>query len=87
MLYHVKTITQPTPIEEFGNPKLRDSINAALAGVDPGHGGALLHLDNGGAGFMVVQRIGDKWSAIAGARYNFDSKKFDVQVDVVGSWP
>lgn len=88
----VVTITNPTPIEEFGNSRLRDSITEALAGVDPGHGNALFQVSNKGIGTIAVHKFADKilfdkvtWAAVAGARYNF-GQGAEFQVTLVGSW-
>lgn len=82
----MNTIEAPTPIEALGNTALRDSINAALAGIEAGHGNALLHVDNGGAGVLVAHRFNDTWALVAGGRYDFKTKTPGVQVDLVGSW-
>ena len=88
----VITITRPTPIEEFGNSRLRDSITEALKGVEPGHGNALFQVSNKGIGTIAVHRFEDKilfdkvtWAAVAGVRYNF-GEGVEVQATLVASW-
>lgn len=84
------TIRQLTPISQFENTGLQESINKALAGVEQGHGHALLNIDNGGAGVMVAERFKNlgklEWGIAFGARYSFTTKKPEVQVSLTGSW-
>lgn len=81
----VITITSPTPIEEFGNQKLRDSIKEALAGVEPGHGNALIQVSNKGAGVIAVHRFNETWAAVGAVRYSFGGGA-EVQATLMGSW-
>ena len=86
----VVTINRLTPIAQFENTGLQESINRALAGVEQGHGHALLNIDNGGSGVMVAERFRNlgklEWGIAFGARYDFQSKKPTVQVTLTGSW-
>lgn len=81
----------PTPLEQFSNPRLRQSIADAIAGLDPGHGRALLHVDHEGAGVMVAERLGPTWGATdvaitAAVRYSLTTHKPEVEVSVMASW-
>ena len=78
--------SNPLPIEQFNNSKLRDSITEALAGVDPKHGNVLFDVDNKGAGVILVHRFGDTWAAVIADRYSFDEHSNTFQVAVRGSW-
>ena len=81
----VITVTEPIPISQIVNSGLRDSIQKAIEGVDPGHGNALLNVTNKGVGVLAVHRFDDHWALVAGARYTFGGGP-EVQVTVAGSW-
>jgi hypothetical protein len=78
--------SNPLPIEQFNDSRLRDSIAGALAGIDAGHGTAYFDVDNKGAGVIVMQRLGDSWAAIVADRYSFAEHSNTFQVALRGSW-
>lgn len=80
------SVSNPLPIEQFNNTKLRESIATALMGVDPDHGNVLFSVDNKGAGVILVHRFGNSWAAVLADRYSFDEHSNTFQVAVRGSW-
>lgn len=92
MLLHLKpngrTFHLPArglPIGEVVNDRLAASIDAALAGVDPGHGNAMLDLNNTGVEAIVVHRFNDTWSVVGAATYHWHGPP-EGEVAVRGSW-
>lgn len=74
-----------TPISEFNNSGLRDSITKALEGVPAGHGHAYLDISNKGAGVMLVERFNDTWALVVAGRYTF-AEGGAVQATLQASW-
>lgn len=82
----VPAVIVPTPISEFNNSGLRESVAKALEGVPAGHGHAILNIDNHGAGVMVVERFNDTWALVLAGRYSFEEKRPEVQAALQASW-
>lgn len=78
-------LTSLTPISDFNNSGLRDSIAKALEGVPTDHGNAVLTIDNKGLGAMVVHRFNDTWAVVAAGRYTF-GEGAAVQATLQASW-
>lgn len=89
----VPSPARPLPIEEFGNPRLKDAVMKALEGVDEGHGYAALDVQNKGAGVMIAHRFEDvtvlgrevKWGVIFADRWNRGEGN-EVQVTLAAQW-
>ena len=74
----------PTPdgvIKQFADSHLQESISAALAGVDPGHGNAILDINTDGAKAVILERVSDTWSIVAIGQVHWHGKpEFDIAV-------
>jgi hypothetical protein len=72
-------------IADVVNDHLAASIDAALQGVDPGHGNAMIDLNNAGLEGIIVHRFNDTWSVVGAATYHFHGPP-EGEVAVRGSW-
>lgn len=72
-------------IKKFADSHLQESIDAALAGVNPGHGNAIVDVDTEGAKAVILQRIDDSWSIIAIGQVHWHGKP-DFEVAVRKTW-
>jgi len=77
-------LTSPLPISAFSNTALRESVTKALAGVPAKEGNAVLEVENGGVGLMVVHRFGSGWALATGVRYS--TEDHGISARVVVSW-
>lgn len=79
------------PIFKLANSHLRDSINAILKDVDPGHGSATITIGKDGeAGLAIATRLKDtgpvRWGVVVAASYDWATKKPSYQAALDASW-
>lgn len=77
----IQVVTPAGPIRRFSDSGLNESITKALAGVEAGHGNAILDIDTEGAKAVILQRVGDHWDIVATGQLHWHGKpEFEVAI-------
>ncbi|HEX6038899.1 hypothetical protein [Longimicrobium sp.] len=70
----------------FTSPKIQEAVDAAVAAAPPDHSRLLLRVDLDGAYLVGVKRLGAGLSLRAIGGLDWESRKLEGAVELVGSW-
>lgn len=86
-LVEVSDLATHSAIKQFADSHLQETINAALLGVLPGGGGAIIDIDIPGQAVKgaVVQRVGDSLDIVLATSFHLHSRP-DLELAIRKTW-